>query len=418
MAQIPRTQAIDSTLGLWSDGYLFISERCRRLGTDVFETRLMLQPTICMLGRDAARMFYGSEALVRAGAAPRRIQTTLFGVGGVQGLDREQHRHRKAMFMAMMTPDAIGTLKRIAADEWRAAIPRWALRPKVDVLGASREVLCRSACRWSGVPLPEEDVRSRTEQLSALIDGGSRIGLPHWRARRARRRAEAWTADVIADARRGYPVPPDPSPLQLIAGPRDLQGELLEPRIAAVELLNVLRPIVAVGRYLSLLALALHRYPHALARVRDADETGYGDRLLQEVRRFYPFFPFAAARVAEQFDWQGITFPAGRRVLLDLYGTNHDARVWTDPEQFRPERFRDWTGDAFGLIPQGGGDHWTGHRCAGEWITIALMRVVLDLLVGEMRYRVPPQDLHVELRSMRDASKNSFLIEEVRAGGD
>ncbi|MFP3670857.1 cytochrome P450, partial [Priestia sp. SIMBA_032] len=35
----------------------------------------------------------------------------------------------------------------------------------------------------------------------------------------------------------------------------------LPPQVAAVELLNLLRPTVAVGRYLTFAALALHRHP-------------------------------------------------------------------------------------------------------------------------------------------------------------
>jgi fatty-acid peroxygenase len=56
--------------------------------------------------------------------------------------------------------------------------------------------------------------------------------------------------------------------------------------------------------------------------------------------------------VREEFDWRGRRFAEGTWALLDLYGTNHDARIWGDPETFRPERFRQWDGSAFDFIPQ------------------------------------------------------------------
>src|SRR3546814_12288022 len=103
------------------------------------------------------------------------------------------------------------------------------------------------------------------------------------------------------------------------------------------------------------------------------------------VRRFYPFFPAVAALVRREFEWRGYHFPSGRRVILDLYGTNHDARTWNASEAFRPERFREWDESPFNFIPQGGGDHNVNHRCPAEWITIRLMKQASEFLRSEER---------------------------------
>ena len=50
-------------------------------------------------------------------------------------------------------------------------------------------------------------------------------------------------------------------------------------------------------------------------------------------------------------------------MLLDLYGTDHHPRPWPDLDTFKPERFRTRDEEPFTLVPQGGGDHATGHRC-------------------------------------------------------
>lgn len=55
---------------------------------------------------------------------------------------------------------------------------------------------------------------------------------------------------------------------------------------------------------------------------------------VQEVRRFYPFFPFAAAEVKTDFTWKDYTFEKGTLTLLDLYGTNHDTNIWGIPKCF------------------------------------------------------------------------------------
>ena len=119
--------------------------------------------------------------------------------------------------------------------------------------------------------------------------------------------------------------------------------------------------------------------------------------------------------VKQEFVWQGYRFPQGRWVLLDLYGTDHDPRLWEQPEAFQPERFRSWKGSAFDFIPQGGGNHHQHHRCAGEWITIELMKVALRTLTQEMEYAVPPQDLRFSLSQVPALPKSRFIIGNVRA---
>ena len=57
-------------------------------------------------------------------------------------------------------------------------------------------------------------------------------------------------------------------------------------------------------------------------------------------------------------------------VLLDVYGINHDPKIWNNPNKFWPERFKNRDDNLFDFIPQGGGDPGKGHRCPGEGITI------------------------------------------------
>lgn len=202
MASIPRDNSLDGSLALLREGYEFIGNRCRRYDSDIFATRLMLRPAICISGPEAAGAFYAEDRFTR----------------------------RKAM-------------------------------------------------------------------------------------------------------------PPS--------------GELLDSAVAAVELLNVLRPTVAVARYVTFAALALHEHPQAARQVRDGGAAEL-EQFVQEVRRLYPFFTFVGGRFTTPFVWRGHRFDEGQWVLLDLYGTNRDARAWGAPEQFRPERFRHWQGDPFTLIRRAG----------------------------------------------------------------
>src|SRR3569832_947850 len=133
----PRDPGLDNTLALLRVGYLYIPNRCRRYHSDVFKTRLLLQDTICMSGAEAAALFYVADRFVRKGAAPMRVQKTLFGVGGVQGLDGERHLHRKLLFMPLMDDSNVEQLVRLTAHERDNANARWERRER---LGQIEEV--------------------------------------------------------------------------------------------------------------------------------------------------------------------------------------------------------------------------------------------------------------------------------------
>ena len=414
MSNIPSSPWPDSTLALLLDGYEFISKRCRRYDSDLFETRLLLQKVICMQGEAAAQLFYDNDRFQRQGAMPQRVIKTLLGQGGVQGLDGEAHRRRKQMFMSLMTPEGIQDIAALTAEHWCAAIMTWENRDTVVFFEAVNDILCRASCQWAGVPLPESHVQQLTKDLVAMVEAPAALGLRHWQGRLARNRAERWLAQGVDDVRARVCPALETSAAHVMAWQRDQDGELLDRKVIAVELLNIIRPIVAIGRFIVFMALALHEYP----RYRQMLQAGSEEELtwfVQEVRRFYPFFPAVAAVVKQEFVWQGYRFPQGRWVLLDLYGTDHDPRLWEQPEAFQPERFRSWKGSAFDFIPQGGGNHHQHHRCAGEWITIELMKVALRTLTQEMEYAVPPQDLRFSLSQVPALPKSRFIIGNVRA---
>lgn len=415
MPEITRDTSFDSTLALMSDPYRFITKRCQRYQSDLFEARLMLRKTLCMTGPEAAALFYDEGLFIRSGVAPAWLRKTLFGRGGVQSLDGEAHRHRKQMFLSLMSPERIDALGVVAADWWRVYARKWAGMDQVVLYGEVNELLSRAVCDWAGVPLAEPDVGRRTTELMAMFDKAAVFGLGHLWSRLARRRAERWAGDLIEDIRAGRFKPPEKSAAWVVAMHRDLKGQLLDRHTAAVELINVLRPTVAVSVFITFAALALHQYPACRQKLQ-AGEDGYADLFAQEVRRFYPFFPAVMALARHDFQWKGYRFPQGRRVVLDLYGTNHDPWTWEKPEEFRPERFRRWDGCPFNFIPQGGGDHHRNHRCPGEWIAIELIKVAVNFFVGGIAYDVPEQDLRIDFARLPALPRSGFVIRVAREG--
>jgi fatty-acid peroxygenase len=413
VSSIPRDPCFDATLAARRDPYRYVSRRARELGTDVFETRLLLRSTLCLTGGEAARLFYDPRRFRRRGASPVALQKTLFGQGGIQGLDGVAHRERKALFLSLTPSARVDALAMETLREWCRAATRWSKkREPIDLYAEAQAVLTRAVCRWACVPLPDGEAAARTRDLVALFDAAGRFGPRHFAARLARHRSERWARAVVEGVRSGRIAADESSAAHRIAWHRDLTGNLLGGRIAAVELLNVLRPTIAVSVYVVFIAHALRTGADRRERLRHAsraDRTAF----VQEVRRFYPFFPAVPAIVRENFRWRGYTLRAGTRALLDLYGIDHDPRLWKDPDTFRPERFHGWNEDPYELVPQGGGDHAEGHRCAGEWITIALMETALRFLTDEIDYRVRRDDLAIDFSRLPALPQEPLVLEDV-----
>lgn len=274
-----------------------------------------------------------------------------------------------------------------------------------------REILCRIAGRWAGVPA---DVDARTREIGAMIEHSGSMGPRNWWSQLLRQRNERWARSTIERVRTGSIDAPEGTPLPTIASHRDKQGDLLDANIAAVELINILRPMVAVAHFIMFEAVALDRHSDARELVR-GDNNADIECFVQEVRRSYPFFPFIGGRVRAPFTWEGHRLRAGDRVLLDLYGTNHDRRIREDPDAFRPERFRGWQGNPWTPVPQGAGNHHTSHRCPGEWVTIALMSQAARFLTRETTFDMPAQDLTIPPSHMPSKPRNGVVLRNVRS---
>lgn len=404
----------DNSLQLLTQGYGFLPNRRRALARRTVQARLGGLLATALEGPDAGRFFYDEDHVRRAQAVPEPVQGTLFGKGAVHSLDGEQHTVRKAMFVALlMREEGVAALVDRLTAAWDDAAAGWARRPEIVLLEESADVITGAVGRWAGVPIADDEVPAVARDLQAMVDGFATGGPRHWRARRARGRRERWLGSLVEGVRAGTAAVPEGSAVDVVARHRDAGGEQLTPRVAAVELLNVIRPTVAISWFLAFSGHALIRWPSHRGRLAEGDPA-YAEAWAHEVRRFYPFAPFLGGRAPRAVEWDGQTIPKNSMVLLDLYGQNHDPEVWGDPYAFRPERFLTDEGrvrdiGAFELVPQGGGDPRTGHRCPGEMITVAVLSA-LAVRLARLPYDVPEQDLAIPLHRIPTRPRSGIVL--------
>lgn len=410
---VPHVESLDSSPDLYHEGYLFIKNRTDQLHTDLFTVNLLAQKVICIGGSEAAELFYNPDLFLRNGAAPKHVQKTLFGENTIQSMDGKEHLARKAIFLSLTSEDCQTKLANLVQQALLASVKEWEDAGRVTVFHEAKNVLCRAACQWAGVPLEDSEIGPRAEDFSAMIDGFGAIGPRYLKGKIARDRTENWIGRIIDDVRSGKLRSEPDSGLSVMAMLKDTNEIPVDAGMAAKELINLIRPIVAIATYIAFTALALHEHPEWKEKLMSEDEKA-AEIFIQEVRRYYPFTPFLGARVKKDFLWKQCEFKKGMLVLLDVYGTNHDERLWDDPNLFNPSRFKNKAVGLYEFIPQGGGDPATGHRCPGEGIATEVMKTFLNFFVNDIHYEVPAQDFSFSLDRIPTRPKSGFIITGVK----
>ncbi|MBT0769623.1 cytochrome P450 [Kineosporia sp. J2-2] len=400
---------MDALPALLREGYLWLPHRRSKESGAATRGRLAGLRFTGVEGSDALRFFYDENNIRRSGAMPEPILSTLFGHGAVHTLDGEEHRHRKAVFThLLMPPESVAGLTAAVMRSWEAERPAWAGRERVVLFDASARVLTRAVSGWAGLDPDEGEIDRLRDDLVAMVDGFATAGPRHWRARAARYRRERWLSGIVREVRAGTLAAREGTALEVIARHRDRDGVLLPERVAAVEVLNVLRPTVAICWFVTYAAHALHFWPQHRERLA-AGDTAFATAFQHEVRRYYPFAPFIGGRAARDTGWAGTPIPGGSMVLPDLYGQNHDERVFPRPYDFRPERFVENPPGEWDLVPQGAGDPETGHRCPGERIVVGVLEA-LSMRLAASHYRVPPQNLHIRADRIPARVASGFVV--------
>jgi cytochrome P450 len=96
---------------------------------------------------------------------------------------------------------------------------------------------------------------------------------------------------------------------------------------------------------------------------------------LEEALRYHPVTQFVVRIPREDAVVDGITYPAGQRVILNLLAASRDPVEFPDPGRFDPTR-----GDQRSRLPFG----WGIHHCIGHALARAQMTEALQLLLSNL----------------------------------
>jgi len=363
----------DLAVQLWRRGYRAIPQaRDRADDASGFGVHLLGRRARVVRGPAAVRRFYDPEQIRRKRAVPWPLAGLLFGRGAVHGLDGSAHAIRKRQFLGLLDDDAAADLAARVRENLRDRLRHQRGR-SAHVFDLLVEAYGSAVLEWAGIDEPDPATLSR--RLAEIVDGFGGAGGAYPRAWAARIRADRWARGRIRQARRR---PARDTPVSRIARWRTEEGRLLPVRVAGVELINVLRPAVAIAYHGTFAVLALADQPRWRKRLAEPASAAERRWFAHEVRRTSPFVPALAGLTVAS--WDGLK--RRHRVILDVPGTNHDERTWPEPDRFDPERFGARDIDPFEFVPQGGGDPATGHRCPGEPATVEILDATVEVFAS------------------------------------
>jgi fatty-acid peroxygenase len=394
-------------IGLLRHGYEAL-ERLRQAsgGTDWFGATMLGRRALVVRGEEGARRFYDADLVTRRGAIPAPVRLLLFGRGAVHGLNGPEHLLRKQMHVGVVDPASVDRLSREVARRLERRAVAWDGRRAVRLFDELAEVYGTAVISWAGIETAGEEARAVSHELARIVDAFGIRGTGYARGYLARFRANRWARRVINEVRQGS-RPAQGTVLGTVAG-----NERLSKTVAAVELLNILRPTVAVAYFGSFAAHALDQHPewkNRLAAGKPSDLRAFG----HEIRRCYPFVPLLTGRFVTDYRWEDQSFPRRSFMVLDVIGTNQGPRRWPHPTTFDPERFVDREPNAYEYVPHGGGDPSLGHRCPGEPLAVGILAATVREL-ARLAFDVAPASQTVRLRRIPSLPPYGVELRNVR----
>src|SRR5258708_31688021 len=126
-----------------------------------------------------------------------------------------------------------------------------------------------------------------------------------------------------------------------------------------------------------------------MPRIDDLEALPYNRMVFSEAMRLYPPVWIVARRNPNAWSLGKFTFPAGSFIFISQYLMQRDARFFSDPDHFDPER---WTPEAaaqrprYSYFPFGGGPR----QCIGEGFAWAVGLLVLASLAQHWRLSLAP----------------------------
>lgn len=398
----------------------FATDRHRRYGP-IFKTRILGQPTIFLTGSESNRFVLSNEDRYFVTTWPASTKA-LLGENSLAVQTGDLHLNRRKLMAQAFQPRALSGYIETMTQITRRYLQKWAEAGSITWYPELRQYTFDVATQLL-VGLDQGCQTSLGELFEIWAQGLFSIplaipGTPFGQAMGARRQLLSELRRLI-EARQQQSSPtqsPTKSPTKDVLGillqAQDEQGQSLGMEELQEQILTLLfAGHETLTSALCSLGLLLAQHPIHRDRIRaqqyqipyrtswsmeDLQQMTAIDPVLQEVLRLIPPVGGGFRQVLQECELEGYRIPKGWTVLYQIGGTHQEPEIYTQPEQFDPERFagvppQGKPGSSY--IPFGGGIR----ECLGKEFAKLEMKLFTALLVRDYDWELQP-DQNLEMR--------------------
>lgn len=322
----------------------------------------------------------------------------VLGPGSTFSLDGVEHRQRRKLLVPPFHGKRMHGYEHIVVEEVLRETARWPqgreFASMPSMMRITLNAILRAVFGAEGSALNElqellPELVLKASRLTVLPPA-ARVDYGAWspgaKVQKLRDRYDRIIAEMIADARADPHFEERCDVLALLLSARYEDGSPISDDHVADELLTLL----AAGHETTATTLAwtmerLRRHPALLTRLSaevDAGGTELTQATIFEVQRLRSVISGTARVTRTRIRLGQWVIPKGTVILVSIGGAHASSENYTDPEQFKPDRFLGSAPDNYSWVPYGGGVR----RCIGAAFANMEMTVTLRTLLREFEF--------------------------------
>ena len=416
---------LGETLSFAKNPFRFVEERLAAHGR-VFRSNVLGRRTVVVAGAEAAGRFIDPSMVMRDGSMPPHVQE-LFGGRSLPLLDGEIHRARKSLVNRAFTREALAAYLPMMQQSIEGHFRRWSQSGEIRWLSEMKrlsiEVICTTII---GMP-PGNEMDGLRRDYDILTGGFASlpINLPGTRYRKALQ-ARNRIFEVLRKSVRERHNTPGNDGLSRILSAVVSTGTPLNDEDAVLELHHLV--IAGFIVFAELGAMVRQLTAHSEVRTKLAAEIAakapsgaltletlmtmpYLLQVVNEVKRLCPIIPAVFGKAKQQFQFDGVTIPAGWSIFWAVTPSHTSHGVYSNPERFDPDRFSPERAEdkrhEHAFAPQGAGPA-SGHRCPGLDFATYFMEVFAVVLLRNYSWDLPPQNYEMDFSKTPPEPRDSL----------